>query len=196
MLTAACASSGAVPRPFPTPDRARVAPAPSVPPSAPAPAAEPATDLAAPVETTTATVVGTALSLRGVPYRNGGSDIRGFDCSGFTQYVFAQHGIALPRETREQFQFGEKIELKNVRTGDLVFFRTVSNGPSHVGIVVNEDEFVHAPSSTGVVRIEHLSLPYWSRRFIAARRVGPAELAARPLPLPFPGAVPVSRSTN
>jgi len=114
--------------------------------------------------------------------------MRGFDCSGFTQYVFGQHGIALPRETREQFQIGEKVELKDIRTGDLVFFRTVTKGPSHVGIVVNDDEFVHAPSSTGVVRTEHLSLPYWSRRFIAARRVGQPELAARPIPFPFPGA--------
>jgi cell wall-associated NlpC family hydrolase len=162
----------------------------------PTTADESAADLAKPVETTPITVVGTALSLRGVPYRNGGSDLRGFDCSGFTQYVFAQHGVALPRETREQFQIGEKVELKDIRTGDLVFFRTVAKGPSHVGIALNDDEFVHAPSSTGVVRIEHLSLPYWSRRFIAGRRVAAAELAARPLPLPFPLAPPASRPTN
>jgi peptidoglycan DL-endopeptidase CwlO len=134
--------------------------------------------------------------LRGIPYRNGGSDPNGFDCSGFTQYVFARHGIALPRETREQFRVGEKIDLKDIRTGDLVFFHTVAKGPSHVGIVIDDDEFVHAPSSTGVVRVEHLSLPYWSRRFIAARRVSPTELAARPLPLPFPGAAPASRPAN
>jgi cell wall-associated NlpC family hydrolase len=103
--------------------------------------------------------------------------------------VFALHGIVLPRETREQFQVGAKIELKDIRTGDLVFFRTVAKGPSHVGIVVDDDQFVHAPSSTGVVRVEHLSVPYWSRRFIAARRMSPTELATRPLPLPFPGAL-------
>src|SRR5262249_46624704 len=96
-VTAACASSGAVPRPFPTPGSAA---APTT--SAPNPATEPS-------EPTDTTIVGTALSFRGVPYRNGGSDPTGFDCSGFTQYVFAQHGIALPRETREQFQMGEKI---------------------------------------------------------------------------------------
>jgi cell wall-associated NlpC family hydrolase len=168
VLTAACASSGAVPRPFPTPDRAAAAPATATPtPAVPAPGAEPPAEPASPAET----VVATALSLRGLPYRNGGSDLSGFDCSGFIQYVFAQHGIALPRETREQFQVGEKIELKDIRTGDLVFFRTVAKGPSHVGIVVDDDQFVHAPSSTGVVRVERLSLPYWSRRFIAARRV-------------------------
>src|SRR5262249_6319329 len=126
---------------------------------------------------------------------NGGSDPNGFDCSGFTQYVFAKHGIALPRETREQFQIGEKIELKDIRTGDLVFFRTVSKGPSHVGIVLDHHQFVHPPSLAGVVRVEHLSLPYWSRRFIAARRIGANQLASRPIPLPFPGAL-ASRSAN
>jgi cell wall-associated NlpC family hydrolase len=141
-----------------------------------------------------ATLIGTALSLRGVPYRNGGSDPNGFDCSGFTQYVFAQHSVALPRETREQFQVGEKIKLKDIQTGDLVFFHTVASGASHVGIALNDDEFVHAPSTAGVVRVEHLSSAYWSKRFIAARRVAPTELAATPLP--FPGAPRVSRSAD
>ena len=191
MLTVACASSGAKPRPFPTPDRRSATPGTTAtPPPAPLPGTPlPQAGLPAPE----ATIADTALSLRGVPYRNGGSDLRGFDCSGFTQYVFAQHGIALPRETREQFDFGEKIKLDNVKVGDLVFFSTVAKGASHVGIAVNDDEFVHAPSSTGVVRVERLSSAYWSKRFISARRVAPTELAARPLPAPFPGA---SRSAN
>jgi cell wall-associated NlpC family hydrolase len=179
VLTAACASSGATPRPFPTPDRSTVAPS----------AGGETTPLAS--ETP---LISTALSFRGVPYRNGGSDPNGFDCSGFTQYVFAQHGVALPRETREQFQVGEKIKLKDIQTGDLVFFHTVASGASHVGIALNDDEFVHAPSTAGVVRVEHLSSAYWSRRFIAAKRVTPVELAARPLP--FPEAPRTSRSAN
>src|SRR5262249_39693703 len=105
------------------------------------------------------------------------------------------HGIALPRETREQFQVGEKIGQNEIKAGDLIFFRTVANGPSHVGIVISDDEFVPAPSSTGVGRVEHLSGPYRARRVLAARRSGPVELAARPLP--FPGAaLPALRSTN
>jgi cell wall-associated NlpC family hydrolase len=179
VMTAACASSGAVPRPFPTPGQSKNAPS-SDGPTAPG--------LAGPGQTTPtsdAALIETALSLRGVPYRNGGSDLRGFDCSGFTQYVFAQHGIALPREVREQFEIGEKIKLEDVKIGDLVFFRTVAKNASHVGIVVDDDEFVHAPSSTGVVRVEHLSTAYWSKRFIAARRVGQAQLGARPLPFPL-----------
>jgi cell wall-associated NlpC family hydrolase len=183
VLTAACASSGAVPRPFPTPGAA-TAPAPGS--SAAAPSAD-----EAPTEPAETTLIDTALGLRGAAYRNGGSDPNGFDCSGFTQYVFAQHGITLPRDTREQFHVGEKVKLKDVKTGDLVFFHTVASGVSHVGIAVNDDEFVHAPSTAGVVRVEHLSSAYWSRRFIAARRITPSELAVA-RPLPFPG----SKATN
>jgi cell wall-associated NlpC family hydrolase len=186
VMAAACASSGAVPRPFPTPG-ASTAPAPGS--SAAAPSAD-----EAPAQPPATTLIDTALGLRGVAYRNGGSDPTGFDCSGFTQYVFSRHGITLPRDTREQFQVGEKIKLKDIQTGDLVFFHTTASGVSHVGIAVNDDEFVHAPSTAGVVRVEHLSSAYWSRRFIAARRVTPVELAARPLP--FPGASRGSRSTD
>jgi cell wall-associated NlpC family hydrolase len=117
------------------------------------------------------TIVGTALTLQGIPYRNGGSDPRGFDCSGFTQYVFAQHGVALPRAVEEQYEFGKKVKPRDLESGDLVFFKTVSRGPSHVGIVIGEGQFVHAPSSKGVVRVERLSAEYWSKRFLAARRV-------------------------
>ena len=194
VMAAACASSGAVPRPFPTPG-----PAPVTPPSSGLATPTPSTPASPGAETplkTEATIIDTALGLRGVPYRNGGSDPNGFDCSGFTQYVFAQHGIALPRDTREQSQIGEKVKLKDVKTGDLVFFQTIAKGASHVGIVVDDDEFVHAPSTAGVVRVEHLSSAYWSHRFIAARRVAPSELAARPLPLPFPGASRGTRSTD
>jgi cell wall-associated NlpC family hydrolase len=116
-------------------------------------------------------LVGTALSLRGAPYRNGGGDPTGFDCSGFTQYVFAQYGVTLPREVREQFHHGQSIESDNLAPGDLLFFATTDPGASHVGILVGGDEFIHAPSSTGVVRVEHLRAGYWSQRYLGARRV-------------------------
>jgi cell wall-associated NlpC family hydrolase len=111
------------------------------------------------------------LSLRGTPYRNGGSDPTGFDCSGFTQYVFAQYGVALPRGVREQFLLGKPINTAELSPGDLLFFATTDPAASHVGILVGGDEFVHAPSSTGVVRVEHLSASYWSQRFLGARRL-------------------------
>jgi cell wall-associated NlpC family hydrolase len=116
-------------------------------------------------------ITGTALSLRGAPYRNGGVDPAGFDCSGFTQYVFGQYGIALPREVRDQFAVGRPVRAAEIATGDLLFFSTVSPGASHVAISLGGDEFIHAPSSTGVVRVERLSAQYWASRFVGARRV-------------------------
>jgi peptidoglycan DL-endopeptidase CwlO len=116
-------------------------------------------------------LVGTALSLRGAPYRDGGTDPAGFDCSGFTQYVFAQYGIALPRNVREQYREGKSVRPEELEAGDLVFFTTTDPGVSHVGIAVGGDEFVHAPSSTGVVRVERLSSRYWADRFLDAKRV-------------------------
>ena len=121
------------------------------------------------------TLVGTALSLRGAPYRNGGADPNGFDCSGFTQYVFARYSVALPREVRDQFQLGKSVKTGELAAGDLLFFTTIATsapGPTHVGIAVGADQFVHAPSSTGVVRVERLSANYWSTRYLGARRVG------------------------
>ena len=117
-------------------------------------------------------ITGTALALRGAPYRNGGSDPDGFDCSGFTRYVFGQHGVALPREVKEQYGKGKAVKPKDVAMGDLLFFATVAPGASHVGIALGGDAFVHAPSSTGVVRVERLSATYWSQRFVGARRMG------------------------
>jgi len=116
-------------------------------------------------------IVTTAMMYRGVPYRNGGSDPSGFDCSGFVQWVFAQNGVRLPREVREQYDAGRKITLKDVKPGDLLFFETVSRGASHVGLAIGTDQFVHAPSSTGVVRVERFTAAYWSKRFVGARRI-------------------------
>jgi cell wall-associated NlpC family hydrolase len=116
-------------------------------------------------------LAGTALALRGTPYRNGGTDPNGFDCSGFTQYVFLQYGLSLPREVREQFRVGQPVKDRELAPGDILFFTTTDPGPSHVAIAVGGDQFVHAPSSTGVVRVEHLSSSYWSPRFLGARRM-------------------------
>ena len=116
-------------------------------------------------------VVSTALSLRGAPYRDGGGDPGGFDCSGFVAYVFAQQGLFVPRTVADQFALGARVDPRSVAPGDLVFFSTVSPGPSHVGIAISRDEFVHAPSSAGVVRVEALSAPYWASRVVGVRRV-------------------------
>jgi len=159
----ACASSGAVPRPFPLPGGAPTSSGPSPrtgPPGVPGLATADGYSISS-----------TALSLRGAPYRNGGVDPAGFDCSGLVKYVFEQHGVAMPREARQQFEIGRPVEPTALEPGDLVFFSTVAPGASHVGILVGGDQFVHAPTTNGVVRVESLSSQYWSSRFVGAKRV-------------------------
>jgi cell wall-associated NlpC family hydrolase len=112
-----------------------------------------------------------ALAFRGVPYRFGGADPAGFDCSGLVQYVFAQYGINVPRIVEQQWQVGDKIKLDDVKAGDLLFFSTKGPGASHVAIALDSGRFVHAPNSTGVVRVEALSSSYWGSRFVGARRI-------------------------
>ncbi len=152
---AGCASTGAVPKPFPMPG-AR---------------AEPPRVNSSPSHPDAYALVGTALALRGSPYRDGGDTPSGFDCSGFTQYVFAQYGVGLPRNVRDQFKSGTSIDADHISPGDLLFFATTEPGASHVGIAVGADQFVHAPSTRGVVRVERLGAAYWSRRFLGARRL-------------------------
>jgi cell wall-associated NlpC family hydrolase len=134
-------------------------------------------------------VLATALAQQGVPYRWAGSDPAGFDCSGLVQYAFAQHGVALPRETVDQYGVGTAVPLDAVEPGDLVFFATTTRGPSHVGIALGDNRFVHAPSEGGVVRVERLTVIYWARRILGARRVAvPATLMASTTAAPAPGA--------
>ena len=179
LATGACATrttgttaGGPVPRPFPGAPLPPESDAPAPPVVAPPP---PAVASGSPVPVPTLpspALIGTALSFRGVPYQYGGSDpATGFDCSGFVQYVFAQHGLRLPREVRDQYRVGDEIERDDVQAGDLVFFETVSRGASHVGLAIGGDQFVHAPSSTGVVRVERFTSSYWGPKFVGARRV-------------------------
>ena len=199
VTSAACAARGGVPRPFPTAALPPGAEAPSAPGTAPADRAAVPPDLpdhgepiALPAEPPlAATLIDTALSFRGVPYRSGGSAPSGFDCSGFVQYVFAQHGAVLPREVRAQYRVGRQIDLEEVQTGDLVFFDTDRHGASHVGIALGMGRFVHAPSSRGVVRVERYDAPYWARRFAGARRV--MEVGAPAADGGYPGSVRSSR---
>ena len=182
-----CASSGGMvykPQPFPMPGGGTVAvpvPAPAeagIPPTVvPPPAAPgrrgnpPVSGLPAGANTDGYALSSTALSLRGAPYRNGGVDPNGFDCSGFVRYVYQQHGVPMPRAVREQFQVGKAVNRDRLEAGDLVFFSTVAPGASHVGIMIGGDQFIHAPSERGVVRVESLGAQYWASRFIGAKRV-------------------------
>ena len=121
-----------------------------------------------------------ALGFRGVPYRLGGADPGGFDCSGLVQYVFAQYGVAVPRVVEQQYEVGDKVRPSEIQPGDLIFFNTKSRGrgASHVGIAIGQDTFVHAPNSSGVVRIEALGQGYWGSRYIGARRITASSLSA------------------
>jgi len=160
-LVSACASSAVVARPsaFPT------APAP-----VPAHLAE-ASRAAAPMSFG---LIQTALGFRGIPYRLGGdSPSRGFDCSGFVQYVFGLNHIQLPRTVLEQSVLGHRINPRELGAADLLFFATGVHGVSHVGIAIGGGRFVHAPGDKGVVRVDLADSPYWKGHFLEARRVVP-----------------------
>lgn len=117
-----------------------------------------------------AQVLRTAEQFLGVPYVWGGSSPTGFDCSGFTQYVFAINGIYLPRTADIQYQTGLPVRFGELKPGDLVFFSTYEPGPSHVGIYLENGKFINATSSRGIA-IDRLESSYWKQRYIGARRV-------------------------
>jgi cell wall-associated NlpC family hydrolase len=145
-------------------------PRPAAVPEAALPAAE-ADPPVSSVSTVGPAVARTAETLLGLPYREGGSLPDGFDCSGLVNYVFARHGLAVPRDVRRLALAGAEVPRGGIAPGDLVFFATTGDGPTHVGIAVGGGRFIHAPKSGDVVRIESMSASYWTSRFVAARRV-------------------------
>lgn len=120
----------------------------------------------------TSGLLDTARLQRGVRYQLGGaSPSEGFDCSGLVRYVFLQHGVNVPRTAAEQYRTGIDVKAANIVRGDLVFFSTTGPGPTHVGIVVDSGTFVHAPDTGAVVRQERFDTPYWTSRYLGARRL-------------------------
>lgn len=115
-------------------------------------------------------VIQTATRYVGVPYVFGGSTPDGFDCSGFTRYVFARSGVDLPRMADEQYTLGQPVAKTRLEPGDLVYFTTYAPGVSHVGIYLGDGKFISATSSRGVA-VDRLDNGYWRTRYIGARRL-------------------------
>ena len=115
-------------------------------------------------------ILKTAAQYKGVPYVFGGTTPRGFDCSGYVQYVFAKHGIRLTRTADTQAREGKFVSKKNLKPGDLVFFTTYEPGASHVGIYAGNNLFWNATSSRGIM-LSNLTDSYWGPRYYTARRI-------------------------
>lgn len=117
-----------------------------------------------------ATALDTARSMLGVAYRYGGTDPRGFDCSGLVHYSYAQAGIRLPRTAQAIFRASQLVDPRDVQAGDLVFFTISSKKIAHVGIYADSNRFIHAPSSGKGVSYASLGNPYWKNRLVAVGR--------------------------
>jgi cell wall-associated NlpC family hydrolase len=109
----------------------------------------------------------------GIPYRFGGtSPETGLDCSALVQRVFRNAlGLDMPRTAAEMARVGDRITKDDLKPGDLVFFNTMRRSFSHVGIYLGDNQFLHAPSTGGKVRVDDMTDRYWLRRFTGARRV-------------------------
>jgi cell wall-associated NlpC family hydrolase len=113
-------------------------------------------------------IIRTALHLKGVSYRWGGTTPSGFDCSGFVQYVYRINGISIPRDADSQYYDGDKISTSELKPGDLVFFQTYESGPSHVGIYIGDNRFIHAAYHGGIM-VDSLNESYYAERYLGAR---------------------------
>ena len=106
-----------------------------------------------------------------VPYRFGGTTLWGLDCSGFVQKAFAFLDLGLPRTAREQFREGLQVSKADLLAGDLVFFRTYAEYPSHVGIYLGDNRFIHASARDRKVTIDNLDEPYFMKHYLGAKRL-------------------------
>ncbi len=106
-----------------------------------------------------------------IPYRFGGTSMLGIDCSAFVQKVFDFFNVPLPRTAREQFYIGSRVDKDDLTVGDVVFFRTYAKFPSHVGIYMGDNLFIHASSKDKKVKINSLDEPYYFKRFLGAKRL-------------------------
>ncbi len=124
----------------------------------------------APISGTVRAITEEAKKYVGVPYQFGGTTPKGFDCSGFIQYVFNRKGIFLPRSADEQYTAGKKVSVNALKPGDLVYFQTYTSGISHSGLYLGDGYFISATSSRGVA-VATMKSGYWHDRYLGANRV-------------------------
>jgi cell wall-associated NlpC family hydrolase len=114
--------------------------------------------------------VGLAKQYLGTKYQWGGSSPKGFDCSGFVQYVYGKQGVKLGRTTYDQIKQGTPVNKQQLQPGDVVFF-SKSGDVHHEGMYIGDNQFIHAPHTGDVVKISSLSDPYYSQQFAGGRRM-------------------------
>ena len=116
-------------------------------------------------------IISDSMQYLGVPYVFGGTTPKGFDCSGFVQFVFRRHGFAIPRAADEQYRLGVRVKKRQeLEPGDLVFFSTYEKGASHCGIYLGDDQFIHVSSRRGV-RVDSLDDEYWKPRWYGGKHI-------------------------
>ena len=117
----------------------------------------------------------------GTPYQIGGQSRNGIDCSGYAAQLHLDvNKIALPHATSAQRDISVAIGIGAFQPGDLLFFNTQGAGnPTHVGVYLGQNKFVHSPTRGSVVRVEDMTLRYWTARYTGARRLDPTLIAAR-----------------
>ena len=118
-------------------------------------------------------IVMTAVAQVGKPYRYGGNGPDAFDCSGLVRYAYGVGGAKTARTTATLYNSGHVIAVEDAKPGDLMFYRLDSSrsGPSHVVFYLGDQQGIHAPSSGGAIRAVRLDIPYFSQRFLGARRL-------------------------
>ena len=120
-------------------------------------------------------VVALALAQVGAPYRWGGADPRGFDCSGLVMYVYGRAGVSLPHGAAKQYRLGTPVSRKELAPGDIVFFDRLN----HSGIYIGDGRFVHASKTGDGVKISRLDEAWFERRWVGARRLPIADRQSR-----------------